>query len=165
VGDDIPLRASYGLTTGYDGKRSDGTLIGDSFDFAAHQGELAVGELQISTTYTQGDPAGDYPIYVKAGVFGNYEIYEGTEGDWEYFAGWRFAGVLHVEAADDEDNGKVDDDSSENPDLQGEIPATGDDAHLLLRTALLLTLLASLLFALASHWHTRGKNASGRGQY
>jgi uncharacterized repeat protein (TIGR02543 family) len=101
VGDYIPLRATYGLTIGYDGKKQNGDPIGDNFDFAAHEGEFDNDGLQITTTYMQGDPAGDYPIYVKAGIYGNYEIYEGTEGNWEFFPGWRIAGVLHVNAASD----------------------------------------------------------------
>jgi hypothetical protein len=105
VGDDIPLRASYDLTIGYDGKDRNGNSIGDVFDFGARESEFAKDGAPISTTYLQGDPAGDYPIYVKAGRYGNYEIYEGTEGGWPYFSDWRFAGVLHVRAAENaEDN-------------------------------------------------------------
>jgi hypothetical protein len=102
VGDDIPLRASYGLTMDYDGKAKDGTLIGDGFSFAGHEKDFDTNTPQITTTYLQGDPAGDYPIYVKAGVYGNYEIYEGTSDGWPAFAGWRLAGTMHVNAADDE---------------------------------------------------------------
>ncbi|MDR1043165.1 MAG: hypothetical protein LBL54_04595, partial [Clostridiales Family XIII bacterium] len=102
VGDDIPFRASYGLTMGYDGKKADGTDIGDNFKFADHESEFDKSAPQITTTYKQGDPEGDYPIYVKAGVYGNYEIYEGTTGNWPFFEGWRFAGTMHVKAASTE---------------------------------------------------------------
>ncbi|MDR1293288.1 MAG: InlB B-repeat-containing protein [Clostridiales Family XIII bacterium] len=102
VGDDIPQRASYGrLTINYDGKQKDGSPIpaNNPFDFEAHKSEFPIDEPQIRTTYNQGDPAGVYPIYVKAGTYGNYEIYEGTEGDWPEFDGWRFAGTMQVNAA------------------------------------------------------------------
>jgi uncharacterized repeat protein (TIGR02543 family) len=99
VGDGVPFRETYGLAIDYDGRKADGTPIGDNFSFVGHEGEFDRDGLQITTTYTQDDPAGDYPIYVKAGVYGNYEIYEGTEGNWPSFPGWRFAGVLHVKAA------------------------------------------------------------------
>jgi uncharacterized repeat protein (TIGR02543 family) len=98
VGTGLPLRESYGLTMDYNGRDKAGDPIGDNFDFSTRTGEFAYGSVPVTTTYEEGDPAGDYPIYVKAGVYGNYEIYEGTEGAWPLFAGWRFAGILHVTA-------------------------------------------------------------------
>jgi hypothetical protein len=166
VGDGIPLRPTYDLTIAYDGNKSDGTLIGDDFDFAGHESEFEKDGLQISTTYLQGDPAGTYPLYVKAGVYGNYEIYEGTEDDWPFFSGWRFAGVMQVKAQSDTpgDGGDDGGDSSTNGDgtngggsgggkkvPQSALPATGDTVNLALLAVLIgvsLTSLAALLFAL-----------------
>jgi hypothetical protein len=125
VGTGIPLRESYGLTMGYNGKDKAGGTIGDDFDFAPRTGEFAYDSVPVTTTYDEGDPAGDYPIYAKAGVYGNYEIYEGTEGDWPLFAGWRFAGVLHVTTqAEPEDGpgGGPEDGPGEGP---GEDPGEG----------------------------------------
>jgi hypothetical protein len=100
VGDDIPQRASYGFTIDYDGKLKNGSSIpaDNPFDFAAHKGEFPLGTPEISTSYMPGDPAGDYPIYVKAGLYGDYEIYEGSDGVWPAIKGWRLAGVMHVDA-------------------------------------------------------------------
>jgi hypothetical protein len=139
VGDDIPLRASYGLTMSYDGKKQDGTLIGDSFDFTAHSGEFPLDDAQISTTYKQGDPAGDYPIYVKAGTYGNYAIYadantgEKIDGKWDVFDGWRFAGTLHVKSASNGNSSNVNLTSVDpvvNPTISQNVEPSVDSADL-----------------------------------
>ncbi|MDR1068688.1 MAG: InlB B-repeat-containing protein, partial [Clostridiales Family XIII bacterium] len=146
VGDDVPLRASYNLNIGYDGEKRDGSLIGDIFDFSAHQSEFAKNTVALSTTYQKGDPAGDYPIYAKADVYGNYEIYEGTEGTWPYFAGWRFAGVLHVSG----------DPGGGNPPAAGETggsPETSDSFNPFMWIMALLMSLAALTVLVAVRRH------------
>jgi hypothetical protein len=132
--DDAPLRASYDLAVLYDGLKQDGTPIGDAFDFAAFGNEAGQHkrEIPIATTYQKGDPAGAYPIYAKAGVYGNFEIYEGAGGAWPFFAGWRFAGVLHVTAP------SVDDGIPKQENPGGGPPATGDGAHTAIWIGLLL---------------------------
>jgi hypothetical protein len=174
VGDSVPQRAAYALTMGYDGKKADGTLIDDSFDFDAHKGEFAVDDVPITTAYQQGDPAGDYPIYAKAGVYGNYEIYEGTSDGWPFIEGWRLAGVLHVAAAADPDPGddpnggdngggdnggdnsgggdndggdggdSDDDDDSDGGSRRGGTADTGDSSPLTLWIVLLIASLAGM---------------------
>ncbi|MDR1412949.1 MAG: InlB B-repeat-containing protein [Actinomycetes bacterium] len=137
VGTEVPLRSSYSLAMSYNGKKQDGDPIGDSFSFAAHQKEFANSAVPLSTTYQKGDPAGTYPIYAKAGTYGNYEIYEGTEGNWPYFAGWRFAGVFSVKAPasnDDKKNNPEGDTSTGKKTM----PKTGDESLALLWLGLLL---------------------------
>ncbi|MDR2163041.1 MAG: InlB B-repeat-containing protein [Clostridiales Family XIII bacterium] len=158
TGDAIPLRSSYGFSISYDGKAKDGKLIGDVFDFGAHKGEFVRDDVQIATTYMQGNPKGDYPIYAKAGVYGDYEIYEGSEGSWPAFAGWRLAGVLHVSArsvdpgngSDDEDGSNADDDGK-----GGGASDTGDGSHPALWTALLVISSVFLVVLISASRRTR----------
>jgi hypothetical protein len=156
VGDDIPLRASYNLTIGYDGEKQDGSPIGDVFDFTAHQNEFLKSEVALSTTYQKGDPAGDYPIYAKADVYHNYEIYEGTEGDWPYFDGWRFAGVLHVNAPAGGENPPT------NPPSAAGGPDTSDGSHPYVLIAILLMSLASLVALVLMKWRERNTRKYSR---
>jgi hypothetical protein len=72
-----------------------GLLQGDS---------LNVNTLRFRTDYRQGDPAGDYDIWVPAGIYGNYEI-EKTRTDPDSTV-WAKAGVLQVLARGDDDDRK-----------------------------------------------------------
>jgi uncharacterized repeat protein (TIGR02543 family) len=168
VGDDVPFRATYDLTIGYDGKKQDGTLIGDAFDFSARRSEFANNGVQLSTTYQQGDPEGDYPIYARAGVYGNYEIYEGTEGAWPFFEGWRFAGVLHVDKqGDGQDNDNDNDNDNNNdkdktPQDKNGAPETGDSVNPFVWIALLLVSLAALSTAVMVYVRKSRKSAKAR---
>jgi hypothetical protein len=115
--------------------------------------------VRLATTYHKGDPAGSYPVYAKAGVYGNYEIYEGTEGSRPYFEGWRFAGVLRVTARDDDggngDNGGGNGGGSDTPGGGGPKDGgdvnAGDAAQPALWTALLAASGVSLT-ALSAKW-------------
>jgi hypothetical protein len=142
VGDPVPFRFSYSLALGYDGKTSSGALIGDGFDFTARKGDVREEDVPLRTTYQMGDPAGDYPIYAMAGTYGerdDYEIYEGTEGNWPFFKEWRFAGVLHVnKAAKKEEPKKV------KKVKESGTADTGDSSPLALWTILLIASLAAM---------------------
>jgi hypothetical protein len=166
VDDGIPLRETYGLTMGYDDKKADGTLIGDGFSFAGHEGEFALDGVPLTTTYIQGDPEGSYPIYAKAGVYGNYEIYEGTEGDWPNFPGWRFAGVVEVKAPSSEkpidEGGDTTDKSPVVDSPRGTMPSTGDTVGPPLLLALCATLLAGLALVAFSLYRNRTSRAGQR---
>jgi hypothetical protein len=147
VGDAVPLRFSYALTMGYDDKKQDGSLIGDGFIFeGALRAEFDDAATPLRTTYLTGDLAGSYPIYAKAGVYGNYEIYEGTDGVYPFFAGWRLAGVLEVVAPDDDTSTPDTGDSGSESSVPGASPAkTGDSSQPLLWALLMIIAVAALI--------------------
>jgi uncharacterized repeat protein (TIGR02543 family) len=164
--DGIPLRDSYGLTMGYDDNDREGKPINDGFAFAGHEGEFALDGVPLTTTYVQGDPAGSYPIYAKAGVYGNYEIYEGTDGDWPLFPGWRLAGVVQVKAPESDlpviDGGDGGGSNGSSADgSHAKLPATGDTVGPPLLLALLATLLTGLA-AVALSLYRRKRGSGGQ---
>ncbi|MDR1496493.1 MAG: InlB B-repeat-containing protein [Clostridiales Family XIII bacterium] len=147
VGDPVPFRDTFTLSMGYDGKDQNGSPIGDSFDFEPHRSEFSVNDVPLFTTYAQGSPSDYYPIYAKAGVYGNYEIYEDSEdagygtaasgdtwafGDtevlddasrnWERFDGWRLAGWIYVKTKD-----VVPDDPNEDEDNDDDDGGSDED--------------------------------------